>query len=64
MIEDSIAPALEQLEALARNVGVSHEQLLDILREVNAKADAEGREVSMAERLIAARSRVMQAALG
>ncbi|KMO21384.1 hypothetical protein [Methylobacterium platani] len=63
MTDPATASALAQLSALARNMGLTHDELIQILTEVDEAAATEDRDVPMAERLIAARARVMSAGL-
>ncbi len=44
-------------------MGLTHDELIQILTEVDEAAATEDRDVPMAERLIAARARVMSAGL-
>jgi hypothetical protein len=63
MADIDVASALDQLAALARNLGVSDEELAEILHRVNEEANASEAPTTMGERLIEARARLMRAAL-
>lgn len=62
MTQTDLSGAFAQLAELAANLGLEEADLREIVREVDEKAEASGRQVSLAERLIAVRARIMQAA--
>ncbi|MEE9481767.1 hypothetical protein [Methylobacterium ajmalii] len=64
MTETDLSGAFAQLAELAANVGLDEDDLREIVREVDEKAEASGRQVSLAERLIAVRARIVQAGIG
>ena len=64
MTETDLSGAFAQLAELAANVGLEDDDLREIVREVDEKAEASGRQVSLAERLIAVRARIVQAGIG